>query len=290
MIGEMIREYRRLRKLNLKQLSAKWGMHYSMLAKIETGERIPSRKFVPNIAQSLSCDPVDLLALITQEKVTRALTGTDGISQIDPCFLSIDDLENLAIKARKRFLELTKKSNIELPADRERIADILLGLKVRYVESIKGPQEEKLFGGFFPQGDYYNGEDRIIVISNKLRNDDSSYASEETKTFHLFHEIGHALLHWNNDFAPLQLNLFTPKGPLFCSSGGEYKPLEFQANNFASAFLMPKEEILEAVGHSSSIDLKKFGSSLCRKFFVSRRTLEYRLRSLGIKCVNPQYF
>jgi len=105
--------------------------------------------------------------------------------------------------------------------------------------------------------------------------------SEETKTFQLFHEMGHYRLHLDEDvgLAPVKL---PPHKPVYCSSGGPYRPLEFQANAYASAFLLPETELREALGNRKIIDLREYEAELRSRFGVSRKILLQRLNRLGI--------
>ena len=90
------------------------------------------------------------------------------------------------------------------------------------------------------------------------------------RNFDLAHELGHLLLHRNIDFSSLSKDEFLEK--------------ESEANNFASYFLLPKEEfcrdMTNLVGKRVSnpdnyIDLK-------RKYSVSIQALEYRAFKLGL--------
>ncbi|MEX2784023.1 XRE family transcriptional regulator [Streptococcus sp. H49] len=90
------------------------------------------------------------------------------------------------------------------------------------------------------------------------------------RNFDLAHELGHLLLHRNIDFSTLSKDEFLEK--------------ESEANNFASYFLLPKEEfcrdMTNLVGKrvsnpDSYIDLK-------RKYSVSIQALEYRAFKLGL--------
>lgn len=90
------------------------------------------------------------------------------------------------------------------------------------------------------------------------------------RNFDLAHELGHLLLHRNIDFSTLSKDEFLEK--------------ESEANNFASYFLLPKEEFCKdmtnLVGKRVSnpdnyIDLK-------RKYSVSIQALEYRAFKLGL--------
>lgn len=72
MIGLLLQHYRKRNSLSLRDLALDLGMHYSMLAKIEAGDRFP-RKFIPRIARLLERNPTDLSVLIAREKMNRIL-------------------------------------------------------------------------------------------------------------------------------------------------------------------------------------------------------------------------
>ncbi len=139
----------------------------------------------------------------------------------------------------------------------------------------------------FPEGCYYHGDDKVIVINTRrLRGKREDLISEETKTFQIFHEVGHHRLHLKEETSFFLINL-PPDRPVYCSSGGKYKPLEYQANTYASAFLIPQEELKEIVGERTVVDLKKFEKTLRLRFGVSMKILLYRLRHLGIRVIEP---
>lgn len=112
-----------------------------MLSLIEKGKRLPGREYLPAIAACLGCDYAEVVAMIHQEKIMRSWTESNvggTPKSIDPPYLSIDDLERSATKQRERFLKLANRSRIEFPADRERVAELLANLRVRYVDGVGG--------------------------------------------------------------------------------------------------------------------------------------------------------
>ena len=172
---------------------------------------------------------------------------------------------------------------IRLPEDREDIVRVLFGLKVIFTDSLIGPTGEMLYGGLFPEGCYYHYADNAIVIATQQLKD-GGFASEETKTFQIFHEVGHFRLHLSQNIGLNPVN-WPPDSPVYCSAGGKYKPLEFQANAYASAFLVPEPMIRQIIGDRKVIDFGQFGSKLMSEFGVSKKTLFRRLDRLGIAII-----
>lgn len=106
-----------------------------------------------------------------------------------------------------------------------------------------------------------NQEKPFIILGNKKK-------SAVRRNFDLAHELGHLLLHYKMDMDSLTKD--------------EHKKIEKEANDFASFFLLPKEQFLEDFSTilkksnpDSYIDLKM-------KYMVSIGALEYRAYKLGL--------
>lgn len=106
-----------------------------------------------------------------------------------------------------------------------------------------------------------DGNDRFIIVLSDDKN------SAARSNFDAAHELGHILLHdWNIDLEEL--------------SREEFKKQEKQANNFAAAFLLPKEAFLKDVSLYPK-DLKYY-IELKRKWKVSISAMLIRANKLGV--------
>jgi len=278
-IGDEIRKKRIELGLSQRELAALLGLReHSMLAKIESGHRFP-RSSVPILAKWLGIPQDALLTRLAQEKVEKSFSQPKTTTR--PTFLPIDRIEAMALEDRNKYSRITGAKKINLPEDREKIPQTLFDLRVIFADHLSGPAGEMLYGGLFPEGCYYHYIDKVIVISNQRVKGEGT-VSEETKTFQVFHEMGHYRLHLDEDvsLAPVRL---PPDRPVYCSSGGPYKPLEFQANAYASAFLIPEPQLREVIGNRRIIELQEWESKLRSEFGASRKTLLQRLNRLGIK-------
>lgn len=278
-VGQEIRTKRVREGRSQRELTALLGLNdYSMLAKIESGLRFP-RTSIPSLAMWLGIPQNVLIRRVADEKIEKQLRNTPA--RASPTFLPMEKIEAVALEDRERYLSTTGKK-IELPGDREKIPLVLFGLRVIFADNLFGPEGEMLYGGLFPEGCYYHYVDNAIVVSTQWVKGEG-LAAEETKTFQLFHEMGHYRLHLGEDVGvgPVQL---VPERPVYCSSGAS-KPLEFQANAYASAFLIPKPRLREIIGDSGIVHLQQLERTLRSEFGVSRKTLLQRLKRLGIKAI-----
>lgn len=277
-IGEDIRKKRIEKRLSQRELTALLGLKdHSMLAKIESGLRFP-RSSMPRLAEWLEISADELFRRLNQEKVEKSLLAPKAT--VRPTFLPMERIEAIALEDRKKYSRITGATRINLPEDREKIPQVLFGLRVVFTDYLSGPSGEMLYGGLFPEGCYYHYVDKVIVVSTQWVKGEG-LASEETKTFQLFHEMGHYRLHLDEDvgLGPGQL---LPDKPVYCSSGAS-KPLEFQANAYASAFLIPEPQLRELIANRKIIDLQEHERKLRSEFGVSRKILLQRLNRLGIK-------
>lgn len=278
-IGGEVRKKRIEMGLSQRELTALLGLKdHSMLAKIESGLRFP-RSSVPLFAKWLEISENELLRQLSQEKMEKNLVAPKAT--VRPTFLPMDRIEAMALEDRSKYSRITGANRINLPEDREKIPQVLFGLRVVFTDYLSGPAGEMLYGGLFPEGCYYHYVDKVIVVSTQWVKGEG-LASEEAKTFQLFHEMGHYRLHLDEDvgLGPIQL---PPNSPVYCSAGGAYKPLEFQANAYASAFLIPEPQLREVTDNRRIIDLQEFERKLRSEFGVSRKVLLQRLNRLGIK-------
>ena len=113
----------------------------------------------------------------------------------------------------------------------------------------------------------HNGSARVAINQNHHRN---------RQRFTLAHEIGHVILHANDeDRVFVDKRFFRNE----LSSRGELRE-EIEANSFAASLLMPKSMIKENICATEGItDLELF--RLAIKFEVSEQAMTLRLVRLG---------
>lgn len=117
----------------------------------------------------------------------------------------------------------------------------------------------------------------IKWLNNASNNEKSPYIakislnsnqSDTVKNFTLAHEIGHFLLHKNEDSFRIDLQDY--------SEEGDPENQETEANFFAGTLLMPKGKLLIALQNAKSLD------EVARLFAVSRPAVEARLKWLNL--------
>ena len=103
-------------------------------------------------------------------------------------------------------------------------------------------------------------DEKIIYVNTK---------SDRPERFTIAHEIGHIVLHHKD---------FNGTEPIidYRTEDNKYNPKEFQANMFASAFLMPKNESIKVWDLVKDIDM------FAELFDVSKRSAEIRLSILKL--------
>jgi Zn-dependent peptidase ImmA (M78 family) len=98
------------------------------------------------------------------------------------------------------------------------------------------------------------------------------------KRFTIAHELGHHFLHLmsDGDFVDTKIDLFRDTESTGEESSIEQRRPEIQANQFASALLMPPELVREAFKNTHDL------SELARIFNVSEAAMGFRLSRLGL--------
>ncbi|HEX8846976.1 MAG TPA: XRE family transcriptional regulator [Pyrinomonadaceae bacterium] len=277
--GEFLRKTRRERNLSQRALAAQLGMEHSHLCRIESGARFP-KQFVPALANFLGVQPSELLKIIYDEKINAQV----GRINEEP-FLPLEVIESIAERDRLAFLNSFGRSYFRFPKDNRRIPKLLCGLSVEEASELFSRDDKQIFAGLF-LGEYtYQGKKNVIVVENKyVKEGPRESTSDETQTFQILHEVGHYQLHWTKNKGRKLETQFTDR-PLYCSSGDTSRR-EYQANQYASAFLMPRRVLQQEMDSRKSFNMRKDGRRFCEQFFVERWMLERRLRVLGIRIVD----
>ncbi len=161
-------------------------------------------------------------------------------------------------------------------------------------DSIKQQEGEEVLG-------YTSPKDGTVVV------DPEQCGSKERITFTVAHEAGHLALHatmfrlengkvvdWSR--APIQPQYASGKSDRKQSIN--QKRMEWQANKYAGALLVPKHiahktlvDLGLVVGQKQikSVDLLEHAQFLMEKFGISRQALEIRLSDLKIDLLNRRY-
>jgi Zn-dependent peptidase ImmA (M78 family) len=167
------------------------------------------------------------------------------------------------LSPEKKAIELREQAGIRsLPVSVERVAKFL-GIEIRFV-----PLDDELSGMVFIK-------DKTTFIGvNSLHH-------PNRQRFSIAHEIGHAVMHKEM----LEGKVHVDKGIKVLmrsgiSSTGTVNE-EIQANQFAAELLMPKDLLINTL-KDKLIDIDDEGpiDDLARKFKVSKRAMEHRIRNI----------
>jgi transcriptional regulator with XRE-family HTH domain len=275
-VGELIRAARKREGLSQGALAQMLQMDISTLSRVENGTRFPGRNFAARLSVFLGLPLDEVYKLIDEQKRPIKLN---------------ESIEVFAHEDRTRFLTIMRRNTLEFPADYKRIPKMLYGLDVVTEETVLTGSRSKMFRAamFLGNQRYHGRNDLIVVATNNVKEKarkHSEYASLQTVTFNVLHELGHYRIHWMAQAN----NLTTPvsDAPLYCSSD-DTSPKENQADTYASAFLMPKGEILAMIEHRSIFNTRKDGKRLCRYFFVEPWMLAIRLSKLGVMVMEETF-
>jgi Zn-dependent peptidase ImmA (M78 family) len=99
--------------------------------------------------------------------------------------------------------------------------------------------------------------------------------SDERKRFSIAHELGHLILHSNND------EKLTVEKQFFTRAEGVHSLEETEANEFAAELLMPEQLLREDFKNTSKND-EGLISSLAKKYNVSPLACTIRLKNLDL--------
>lgn len=219
-------------------------------------------------------------------------------------FIPSKRIERIAMEDFNQYLRKKGIERADFPLDPEDIFLELFGLTTNYIDfnehNINLKSEGQLLGALYPKGFYFLGTDELILVNAGLHSSDDIEQFphiEQMQRFTAFHEGGHAALHVRP--SEQQTSFFEEKPqyyrdqPFLCRtdqvSGRNYSPLEFQANRYAAAMMMPAAEVYLIVKDHSPIDLQIIGPELRKHFDVSQMALEKRLSELEYQFINGKY-
>jgi len=167
------------------------------------------------------------------------------------------------ISPEKKAIELRKQADIlGVPVPVQQVAKFL-GVEVRFV-----PLDDELSGMVFIK------DETTFICVNALHH-------PNRQRFSIAHELGHVVMH--KEF--LEGKVHVDKGiKVLMRNGISSKGTvneEIQANQFAAELLMPKDILIDIL-KDKFIDIDDEGpiEDLARKFNVSKRAMEHRIRNI----------
>lgn len=282
-IGDKLRTARILAGFSLTELADKLGITKQSLSQYENGAE-PKLNIYLKILNVLECKSEFLTTPLTKNTLIknnffRASAAADAIERKNQ-----EAKTNIVVNIYRflqDYLELPKLNLPPFPEDTsiEQKAQILRdywGFSYKPIKNMinclesngiivssfnSGGKLSYKIDGYTQQLKSLDSDENdtfcVIVEDNK-----ESWAR---KNFSLAHELGHIVLHSSENYAEL--------------SKSEQNQLENEANLFASAFLLPKDEFLKDMQHVYS--LKDF-VFLKSKWYVSIGAMMIRARQLGI--------
>lgn len=179
-------------------------------------------------------------------------------------FLTEEMIEAQALADIVSFVRKTERA-LTFPIYPDEVLKALWNIEVEYPELVTDAKGKSVLAYFLPT-------ERVVRISTAIR------GNEGRVSFTTAHETGHVSLH---DF--------------LVSSGacvGGATIVEWQADQYASALLMPRDSLNEELTDracGNPVDLEIHGEHLCKKFGVSRQALEIRLAKIGVSMTGCMY-
>jgi hypothetical protein len=219
-------------------------------------------------------------------------------------FITPEEIERIALKDFASYKDKKGVVKVSFPLNPEDIFFMLFGLTTHYIDfdehDIKLGDNIQLLGALYPEGFSFCGEDKLILVNagcHHLEDSELFPFIEQMQRFTIFHEGGHYALHVRP--TKIQMSFLSPtrqdssNQPFICRSdhvaGKNYDPLEYQANRYAGAMMMPSMEVYNFVGRTNFVDIDKCGDRFRTYFGVSQKAMEKRLSDLGYRYINGKY-
>lgn len=167
-------------------------------------------------------------------------------------------LYNTSMETNDRLLQLEKiAENARKRLDVQSNSELLYKLELSGIYIL----EKNMGTSIDAYSTWASQEKPFIILGNKKK-------SAVRRNFDLAHELGHLLLHYKIDMDSLTKD--------------EHKIIEKEANDFASFFLLPKEQFLKDFSTISKKSNPESYLDLKMKYMVSIGALEYRAYKMGL--------
>ncbi|HAP2864223.1 TPA: ImmA/IrrE family metallo-endopeptidase [Enterococcus faecalis] len=167
-------------------------------------------------------------------------------------------LYNMSMETNDRLLQLEKiAENARKRLDVQSNSELLYKLELSGIYIL----EKNMGTSIDAYSTWTSQEKPFIILGNKKK-------SAVRRNFDLAHELGHLLLHYKIDMDSLTKD--------------EHKIIEKEANDFASFFLLPKDQFLKDFSTISKKSNPESYLDMKMKYMVSIGALEYRAYKMGL--------
>lgn len=290
--GEKLQSVRELNGLSRKELADKLNVSEQAIWQYENQYTIPKfeiankmKKLFNVKAQFFYTEPftkniskVESIAYRSEDREARKKAKMET-TYLDFISYFLDNFENklnLPVSTIKQLreesiqiLNLSNKENneasqLEIIAENARKKlDIQSNEELLYKLELSGIYilEKNMGASIDAYSTWTNEEKPFIILGNRKK-------SAVRRNFDLAHELGHLLLHYKIDMDSLTKD--------------EHKKIEKEANDFASYFLLPREEFLKDFSLISKKSNPESYLDMKMKYMVSIGALEYRAYKMNL--------
>jgi len=275
-VGNRLKSAREGSGLSLRRFAHELAEDFTLLSRIERGQRYPPKGSLTKFAKALSLTPPQLEALIAVER--RGLDPHELLPEIPAAHISDDCIERAAETVLKKYCRAVKRAAVELPVPVDAVLAGACRLSTEYCDFKKKGvpgRSSALYGCLYPDGSA--GKDRVVFV-NTGRIRGRQLSSEEMRIT-AAHEAGHYILHCGNKESA-QLFFRFSKGPTFCREAeceeSLFDPREYQASVFAACLLMPRRHFVNEWQRLSGSE-----AELAKAFDVTASFMHRRAKMLG---------
>ncbi|MDT2831895.1 XRE family transcriptional regulator [Vagococcus carniphilus] len=290
--GEKLQSVRELNGLSRKELADKLNVSEQAIWQYENQYTVPKfeianemKKLFNVKAQFFYTEPftkniskVESIAYRSEDREARKKAKMET-TYLDFISYFLDNFENklnLPVSTIKQLREesiqifnLSNKENneasqLEIIAENARKKlDIQSNEELLYKLELSGIYilEKNMGASIDAYSTWTNEEKPFIILGNRKK-------SAVRRNFDLAHELGHLLLHYKIDMDSLTKD--------------EHKKIEKEANDFASYFLLPREEFLKDFSLISKKSNPESYLDMKMKYMVSIGALEYRAYKMNL--------
>lgn len=281
-IGQKLRTARILAGLSITELANKAGITKQSISQYENGV-MPRTDIYLKLLSILKCNS-DFLTTPFKDTLEIKNTFFRACSSADMLEKKEQQIKTELTSRLHRFLcNYLEMPKLNLPSLPENMSIEEKAQKLREFWNIGNRPIKNMMNCLESNGivvssfncDAANGSHKIDGFTQQIKTDNNTYAycvivennkeSWTRKNFSIAHELGHIILHSNENFTEL--------------TKSEQNEIENEANAFASAFLLPKDEFKKDMLKVNSL---RDYTVLKEKWFVSIGAMMIRAKQLGI--------